>query len=130
MSPHDSGGRCVAESDWEHIHGIVAACRKRGVRVILSWSTYPSDSYRWLQARAASEELPFADWGPSVAAVQKAIPALPTWNPHSARHRRTWVNRLIAEAFAREIQSSSRASGERVVEPQAGADATEGPGRP
>jgi len=37
-------------------------------------------------------------------AVQQAMPALSPWNPHSGLHYRTWVNRLIAEAYAREIE--------------------------
>jgi len=45
----------------------------------------------------------FADWVPKVNAVKSAIPRLPVENNHSGDHLRGWVNRVIAEEFARQI---------------------------
>lgn len=96
----------VAETDWPNIQKIVEYCHERDILLVVSWASYPSESYDWLRAKAQKEGLLFADWGPSVDSVLAVMPDLPTENNHSGEHHRTWVNRLIAEAYARRIREN------------------------
>ena len=76
-------------------------------KLIVSWTDMPgssSDSYQWLQRWAMQHDVAFADWHPGVESVQRAIPQLPIHNPHSGGHYRTWVNWMIAKAFAKQIK--------------------------
>jgi lysophospholipase L1-like esterase len=79
--------------------------------LIVSWSgspRTPSDSYQWLKGWAGKNNVAFADWHPLVEAVQDQIPNLPLGNPHSGGHYRTWVNHIIAKAFATHITDESK----------------------
>ena len=82
---------------------IAQISQANGARVILSWAN-PTPSYRYLRDWARKSGYVFADWAPSVQSVQNAIPGLPTGNPHSGGHYRTWVNQLIAREYARQIK--------------------------
>ena len=94
----------VAQRSWPAIQKIQRACDEYGARLILSWTPGESPSYAWLRDRAAAEGIAFADWWPDVQSVRASAPDTPLGNPHSGGHWRTWVNRLIADAFAREIK--------------------------
>ncbi len=79
-----------------------------GAKLIVSWANLPSEqdgSYTWLKEFARRHQIAFADWYPAVVSVQTAIQAIPLDNPHSGGHYRTWVNRQIAQAYARHIVS-------------------------
>jgi hypothetical protein len=110
-SPRDRAS--VAERTWPVIEKIVKLCGEQGAVTILGWAADDSASYAWLQARAAAEGVGFADWRPSVESVQRTAADIPLANPHSGGHWRTWVNRLIADAFAREIEHLESAEGKR-----------------
>lgn len=94
----------VAELSWPAIQKIRNACDEYGAPLILSWTPGDSSSYAWLRSRAAKEDIAFADWWPAVESVRKSAPEISLGNPHSGGHWRSWVNRLIADAFAREIK--------------------------
>jgi hypothetical protein len=85
---------------------LAAASREYGARLVMSWSNL-SDSYDRTRQWSSSRGIAFADWRPSFESVQQAVPAAPLRNAHSGGHYRTWVNRLIAESFAREITRRS-----------------------
>jgi lysophospholipase L1-like esterase len=83
--------------------------RKTGAVLILSWipiqlTQQPSREYQWLQAYCRQHDIAFADWFPLVQSIREQIPALPAYNHHSAGHYRTWVNGMIARAFAEQIR--------------------------
>jgi hypothetical protein len=96
-------GPSPAELEWPVIARIAAFARESGAVLVVSWANLDSGSYPWLEAKAREEGIRFADWRPAVQSVQQAMPELPFANPHSGGHWRTWVNRLIAEAYAREV---------------------------
>jgi len=94
----------VAELSWPAIQKIRGACDEYGARLILGWTPGDSPSYTWLRSRAAKEGIAFADWWPAVESVRQYAPGISLGNPHSGGHWRSWVNRLIADAFAQEIE--------------------------
>jgi lysophospholipase L1-like esterase len=98
-----SGGPSVAERQAQVLEKIAAQAKAYNARLVVSWANQ-TDSYGWLQQWAAQRQIPFADWRVRVKAAQAATPALPTRNPHSGGHHRVWVNRFIAEEFARHLQ--------------------------
>jgi hypothetical protein len=95
--------RPIAELQAPMLEKIAAATRDQGARLVVSWAD-ANESYPLLKSWAAAKNISFADWKPAMDSVQHTMPALPHWNPHSGIHYRTWVNRLIAEAYAREIE--------------------------
>jgi hypothetical protein len=104
----------VAELTWPVIDKIVNLCGEQGAVTVLGWSSGGSPSYDWLQAKTAAEGLAFADWWPSVESVQQSVGEISLANPHSGGHWRTWINRLIADAFAREIERLESGNGNGV----------------
>ena len=60
--------------------------------------------YDSLRQWAAGNDVAFAHWTPTAASLREHFDELPLNNRHSGGHLRPWVYRLIAEAFAREIQ--------------------------
>lgn len=110
-SPRDRAS--VAERTWPVIDKIVKLCGEQGAVTVLGWSFGGSPSYSWLQARAATAGIPFADWWPSVESVQRSEGDIAVANPHSGGHWQTWVNRLIADAFARQIERLESAEPKR-----------------
>jgi len=94
----------VAELTWPVVERIIEECEDLGASTIISWSDGDTASYEWLKTIAAQRNIKFADWYPFVRSVLENIPALPTRNPHSGGHWRTWVNLVIADTFAREIR--------------------------
>lgn len=72
-----------------------------GAKLIVSQTDAPPHlEYAQLQEWAKKNGVAFADWGVRAETMKKNIPKLPMENPHSGGHYRTWVNILIAEAFA------------------------------
>lgn len=102
-----TAGPSVAEQQRSVFERLRAQCRDKGIPLVVSWSAAPSPSYDWLKAWAASNDVAFADWLPSVASVRASIPDLPLTNPHSGGHLRPWVNRVIAEEFARQVVATN-----------------------
>ncbi len=96
-------GPSVAEQQRSVFERLLAQCREKNTRLVVSWAAAPSPSYDWLKAWAATNQVAFADWLPGVESIRSAIPALPLTNPHSGGHLRAWVNHMIAEAFARQL---------------------------
>lgn len=92
----------VAQQQESIFTRLVARCAETQTRLVVSWSM-PGASYDWLARWAADHGVSFADWAPSVASVQAAIPDLPAENDHSGGHHRAWVSRMIAAAYARQI---------------------------
>jgi len=84
---------------------LAAFAREHNARLVVSWAN-DTESYGLLQKWAAQRGIPFADWRARVVSVQAAMPALTANNPHSGGHHRAWVNRLIAEEFARQMQAA------------------------
>jgi hypothetical protein len=96
-------GRSIAEMEKNEIEKIVKYARKCGAVPILSWFNV-GDSYNWLKSWAAQNDILFADWEPEAMSVSRAIPGLPWDNSHSADHHRSWLNYMIARAFAQQIR--------------------------
>ena len=83
-----------------------------GAKLIVSWAVcdgaLPGEgSYAWLKQWSADNGVQFADWCGTATAVLAAQPRLTMYNPHSGGHYRPWVNRIVAEAFAVQIQNQS-----------------------
>lgn len=68
------------------------------------WSKEIPPNYVALQQYAARNNLAFANWYPMVSSVLDKHPNLPAINNHSAGHYRTWINQMIARAFAQQIK--------------------------
>ncbi len=101
-SPAETATR--AELQWPKIAGLVERANDAGALLVLTWAG-PSDSYDWLRTKTAQEGVPFADWTRRREALLRAMPGLTDSNAHSAGHYRTSANRLIADAFASEMQA-------------------------
>jgi hypothetical protein len=101
----DRSPRSAAELQQPVLERIAAACRQYNARLVVTWTMQNPASYKWLQSWARLRQIAFADWSPAVESVQSSVPAMPLYNPHSGGHFRPWVNRLIAEEFARQILS-------------------------
>jgi hypothetical protein len=97
----------VAELQSSVLERLASFARAHGSLLVVSWSD-EGDSYHWLKSWASRNEIRFADWASKVNSVRTAMPALSIDNPHSAGHHRGWVNRLMAEEFARHIQTPKR----------------------
>lgn len=97
----------VAELELPVLEKIKAFAAEHGSLLVVSWSD-GGNSYDWLQSWAAQNGIPFADWVPKVNSVKTAVPALPPHNQHSGNHHRSWVNRVMAEEFARQIRTQKR----------------------
>lgn len=100
-----SRGRCVAELEWPVIDSIAEDCRRYGAALVVGWADPESPSYAWLKGKALERGLRFADYAPAKRSVLANIPGLDPHNPHSGGHWRGWMNRLIAEEYARQILS-------------------------
>ncbi|NTV29712.1 MAG: hypothetical protein HGA80_06505 [Candidatus Omnitrophica bacterium] len=73
-------------------------------RLVVTWAQIDTEvEYLWLKDWANKNEVLFADWLPGVRSIEQAIPGMPMENHHSAGHHRTWVNSVIARAFAERI---------------------------
>ncbi|HEX8472742.1 MAG TPA: hypothetical protein VF666_01790 [Pyrinomonadaceae bacterium] len=101
------GRPSMAELESSVLERLASFAREHGSVLVVSWSD-EGDSYHWLKSWASRSGISFADWAPKVNSVKTAMPALSLDNPHSAGHHRGWVNRLIAEEFARQIQTQKR----------------------
>jgi hypothetical protein len=93
----------VAELESPVLDRLVRYAFEHGSVLIVSWSD-PGNSYQWLKSWSSSHGIAFADWVPKVESVRSFIPMLPIDNEHSGKHHRGWVNRLIAEEYARQIR--------------------------
>lgn len=97
----------VAELETPVLERLAAFAKEHSSVLVVSWSD-GGDSYDWLKSWASRSGIAFADWTPKVNSVKTSIPALSLDNPHSGGHHRGWVNRLIAEEFAQQIQTHKR----------------------
>lgn len=97
----------VAEQQRSVFERLKTHCREKNSTLVVSWAAAPSASYDWLKTWAATNDVGFADWLPRIESVRKNIPDLPLINPHSGGHLRPWVNRIIAEEFARQVAASN-----------------------
>jgi hypothetical protein len=97
-------GPSVAELEAPVLERLLAACREQGATPIVSWSS-TSPSYAWLRSWARDRGVAFADWAPTVEAVEAAVPSVPVENHHSAGHLRGWVLRAVAEAYRKQIDA-------------------------
>lgn len=92
-----------AESEKAVFEDLVRFAEEGGSTLIISWSDN-SGSYDWVKGWAERRNVAFADWRTPTLAVKQLVPELPLENNHSGGHHRGWVNRLIADAFARKIR--------------------------
>ena len=92
----------VAEQEKGVLNRLAAACEEMHARLIVAWMG-PSPSYGWMERWAAKKNIAFVDWLPKMYSMQAAKPDLPMGNHHSGGHVRGWVNRVLAEEFARTI---------------------------
>lgn len=95
------------EKDYEELK---KTAHSFGARLIISWADC-SSSYDWLKSWAKKHQVGFADWCPVMLSYKKGVPRLPLHNEHSGGHYRVWVNTLIADAFARELEQGQYLSG-------------------
>lgn len=104
----DDAGPSIAEQQEARFDRLLAESRRLNATLIVSWTgraDFTSPSYYWLRSWADRNGVAFADWQPMTHSVLRSIPTLPTDNPHSGAHYRTWVNHLIATSFANEIEA-------------------------
>ncbi len=94
-------GPPVAERVWPVVSEILALAREWDATVVVSWANPDSESYAWLQRKAAEEGIRFADWVPVMKSARARMPGLDYTNHHSGGHWRPWTNRVIAETYAR-----------------------------
>lgn len=90
------------------LNKLVNMTREMQATLIISWipcnfSLAESREQQWLKAYARKHGIAFADWQPLARSVKAGIPPLPVINHHSGAHYRTWINYLIARAFAQHI---------------------------
>ncbi|MHC1729924.1 MAG: hypothetical protein AB9866_28650 [Syntrophobacteraceae bacterium] len=104
--PQNQANICIAHLLEPQLNRLLLVSKDSGSRLIVSWADEPgspSRSYEWLQQWALQNDVAFADWHSGVESVQRNISKLPLHNPHSGGHYRSWVNNLIAKAFAKHI---------------------------
>jgi lysophospholipase L1-like esterase len=103
----------MLEPDYQE---LINYARKTGATLILSWIplNLPNKTpreYRWLQEYCRQHDIAFANWLPLMQSVLEKIPALPCENQNSAGHYRTWVNAMLAKAYAQQIRLHPVAKG-------------------
>lgn len=106
-APANPHPRSTAQLQEPVLEKLVAMCKELDAGLVVSWADPPGDSsgsYEWLKGWAGDNRVDFADWHSGVTSVREAVPDLPLWNPHSGGHYRTWVNGMIAAAFAEHIR--------------------------
>ncbi|UCG56418.1 MAG: SGNH/GDSL hydrolase family protein [Phycisphaerales bacterium] len=99
---------CVAQLQESCLQRLVSASQELGAELVVGWASLPEDSshsYQWLKEWARTNDVAFADWHRPLQSVRRAIPELTVTNPHSGAHHRTWVNTVIARAFAEQIRA-------------------------
>lgn len=101
--PVASDQASVAELQWPVIQQIQEICCTNGATLIVSWASGEM-SYNWLKQEAKNHGIAFADWYSRADSVRSNIAGLALENAHSGGHYRAWVNRIIAEEFARQIR--------------------------
>lgn len=107
----------IAESQRASIEKLHRETIATDTLLIVGWANGPDDtadpgSYEWLKQWADENQVAFADWYPAVESVQRSLPALPATNDHSSGHHRSWVNAIIARAFARHIRAGTESTEE------------------
>lgn len=88
---------------------LLGVAQRLGAVLIVSWTDMigrDNGSYAWLKEWADANGAGFADWHPGVESVRQAMPQIPTGNPHSGGHHRTWVNSVIAGAYLDQMMRS------------------------
>lgn len=93
----------TAELELPALEKLAQFAKENNATLIVGWSE-TGLSYDWLKTWAENNDIRFADWGPKMNSVLASIPDLPTENQHSGEHHRGWVNRVIAEEYARQIR--------------------------
>lgn len=95
----------VAELQRPNFEELLSLSKENNVPLIVSWSNMWSDldSYDWLKYWSYTNNVSFADWRPLVQSVNEAIPSIPVLNNHQGGHYRTWINKMIAHAYAHKI---------------------------
>ena len=99
-----SNKRSIAEMEKGEIEKLVSTSRELGAVPVVSWFMV-GESYDWLKSWAAENGVRFADWEPAARSITNEIPGIPWQNQHSGAHHRSWLNLVIARAFAREIRT-------------------------
>lgn len=97
-----TNGPSIAEREKDALDRLTAYADQHGATLIISWADR-TESYNWAKGWAADNSVRFADWRKAENSVVNTIPAMPTENSHSAKHHRSWVNRMIAEEFVRQM---------------------------
>ena len=101
------------------LNRLAERCRGLGSDLYVAWTHYgdegDSTNSRLRLWAGSQKNVRFVDWRPLVSSVVVAAPQLPVINPHSGGHYRTWVNRSIADAFAREIERSHEPVTEQIT---------------
>lgn len=96
-------GPSTAEQEKSIFERLKQYADENGATLVVSWSDR-TPSYNWLKTWAGENSVRFADWRAREDSVKASLPELPTENTHSAAHHRGWVNRIIAEEYARQMQ--------------------------
>lgn len=97
----------TAELEAPRVDRFAADASKYGSLLVVTWSN-PGQSYDWLKIWAQRKGIAFADWQPKAKSLREVMPALSMENQHSGDHYRTWVNRMIADEFARQIHEQGQ----------------------
>jgi lysophospholipase L1-like esterase len=98
--------RTVAEMERPVLERLVQYAHDNNARLIVSWAG-ENYSYYWLKRWSEQNDVRFADWAPRVRSVLAAIPNMSIDNPHSSQHHRGWVNGIIAQSYAEQINANN-----------------------
>lgn len=112
------GATPVAQLQQGNLEHLAGMAQRDGIALIVTWSNSGA-SYDWLRSWTRGKAVRFADWRVHTEAVRRLKNRLPLANAHQGRHHRTWVNAMIARAFALEIerlQAGVESAPQRVVE--------------
>ncbi len=105
----EHGLKNVARRQEPKFDELLELANSLGATLIVSWTDFPGKdhgSYAWLKDWARRNGARFADWHPLTLSIRSAIPNLPVNNSHSGGHYRTWINSVIARAYADQIEAA------------------------
>ena len=112
-NPDPNGLLNIARRQQPKFEELLAVAQEMGAVLIVSWTDMigqDNGSYAWLKAWAEANDVGFADWHPGVESVLQTMADIPTGNPHSGGHHRTWVNGIIAKSYLEQMMQSPEAA--------------------
>jgi hypothetical protein len=98
---------CHPQNRAEQLAGLLQLARyarEQQIHLFISYAEPRCPEYDQLRTFARDQGLIFVDYRARLTSVAAAIPRLPRDHAHSGGHFRSWVNLVIAQAFAAAIE--------------------------